>query len=128
MRTMKALGLIMLALAFALAGWGAANPPRSLSKKQVKALLATAKTPADHLALANYYREEAAELEKKATYHDEMRVIYTKSPLPTDGKLPYSLQMKNHCADLVSELRKAAEKANGLAASHQEMADAAAKQ
>ena len=76
------LTLISLTLVvFVAAGYSAAGKP-SLSKKEVKALIASAKTKEDHLKLADYYKGEAARLEAEATDHDEMAEMYRKNPTP----------------------------------------------
>ena len=57
--------LTIISLAFVVfvaAGYSAAGKP-SLSKKEVKALIASAKTKEDHLKLADFYKGEAVRLE-----------------------------------------------------------------
>jgi hypothetical protein len=49
--------VFLLATAVGIIGWSAyaVEPADALTKAQVKALIRTAKTPADHMKLANYY-------------------------------------------------------------------------
>ena len=72
------LTIISLALVvFVAAGYSAAGKP-SLSKKEVKALIASAKTKEDHLKLADFYKGEAVRLEAEAKDHDEMAEVPEK--------------------------------------------------
>src|SRR6266702_7929516 len=74
------LTLISLTLVvFVAVGYSAAGKP-SLSKKEVKALIASAKTKEDHLKLADFYKGEAVRAEAKD--HDEMAEMYRKKPTP----------------------------------------------
>src|SRR5258705_1233380 len=75
---------------FVAAGYSAAGKP-SLSKKEVKALIASAKTKEDHLKLAEYYKGEVARLEAEATDHDEMAEMYRKNPTPLAVKHPEAI-------------------------------------
>ena len=53
---------------------------RSPSKKELKQLIASAKTTEDHLKLAARYREEAQSLKEKKNEHLEMGAEYDKNP------------------------------------------------
>jgi hypothetical protein len=87
-----------------------------LSQKQVKALIASAKTAEDHNKLACYYRAEAKSEEKQAKYHEEMGELYKSS---SNAKH----DMVTHCKQFADEARKAAEADNQLAAEHEKMAE-----
>src|SRR5258706_7668394 len=76
------LTVISLALVvFVAAGYSAAGKP-SLSKKEVKALIASAKTKEDHLKLADFYKGEAVRFEAETKDHDEMAGMLRKKPTP----------------------------------------------
>jgi hypothetical protein len=120
------LTLISLTLVvFVAAGYSAAGKP-SLSKKEVKALIASAKTKEDHLKLADYYKGEAARLEAEATDHDEMAEMYRKNPTPLAVKHPEAIG-EGHCKEIARRFRESATKTQELAAMHEEMAKAAAQ-
>ena len=118
------LTLISLTLmVFVAAGYSAAGKP-SLSKKEVKALIASAKTKEDHLKLADYYKGEAARLEAEATDHDEMAEMYRKNPTPLAVKHPEAIG-EGHCKEIARRFRESATKTQELAAMHEEMAKTA---
>ena len=118
------LTLISLTLVvFVAAGYSAAGKP-SLSKKEVKTLIASAKTKEDHLKLAEYYKGEAARLEAEATDHDEMAEMYRKNPTPLAVKHPEAIG-EGHCKEIARRYRESATKTQELAAMHEEMAKAA---
>ena len=75
-------------LVFLAVGNTAAGQRPSLSKKEVKALIASAKTREDHLKLADFYKAKAVRLEAEARDHDEMAEMYRKNPTPMAVKHP----------------------------------------
>jgi hypothetical protein len=96
------------------------NASAVLTKKQAKALEATASTPQDHLNLSAYYRAEARKFEREVRYHEEMAEIYRKNPLPFDGKV--AVPMQRHCKDWASYFAQKAERATVLATFHEQKA------
>lgn len=82
-------GITALALAtFALAPLiaRAAEPPVRMDKKQLKTLVANAKTPDDHMRLAAYYRGEAARLkERQVQYEEKAAAELYRDPGPGYG-------------------------------------------
>jgi len=86
-----------------------------LSKKEVKALIVSAKTPEDHMRLASYFRGEAQQMQAKAKYHEEMAELYKNN---RSGKV----DMSKHCQYFADEAKKAAEAANSMADEHEKMA------
>jgi hypothetical protein len=89
-----------------------------LSAKEVKSLIAEAKTAQDHHKLACYFSAEARDEEAKAKYHEEMGKLYV-------GSTNEKHDMAGHCKEFASEARKAAESDNQLAAEHEKMAEQA---
>jgi hypothetical protein len=100
----------------------------TISKREFKTLLKTAKEPPEHRKIAEYYRQEAQRLTASSKEHAEMAEFYAKNP-----PFPRALEAKHgdvamgasHCrkwAELESEEAKEAE---SLAALHEEMAKAA---
>ncbi|MGD0775936.1 MAG: hypothetical protein ABSC05_24225 [Candidatus Solibacter sp.] len=105
----------------------AADSKVRLTKKEVKTLVATAKTPEDHMKLARYFNQEADQLEAEAKEHDELAQEYRKNPNPMASKLPMSGRTAEHCAYFAKSTREAAKAARELAAAHEQMAKDAAK-
>ena len=105
----------------------AAESKVRLTKKEVKTLVATAKTPADHMKLARYFNQEADQLEAEAKEHDELAQEYRKNPSPMASKLPMSGRTAEHCEYFAKSTREAAKAARELATAHEQMAKEAAK-
>jgi hypothetical protein len=100
---------------------GAADQP-SLSKKQVKALIGTASTSADHLKLAQHFSQEADRLEAEAKEHEELAQEYRRNPTAMAMKNPMSARSAEHCKYFAKAARDAAKADRELAGSHEEMA------
>ncbi len=112
--------IAFFALVLLLAGLGAVSlraqeKHETLNPKQLEALIANAKTPADHEKIAAYYRQEAARLKNDAEMHRVDAGIYGKGP----GLL--------HCTNLARLDEEAAKEASSLAAMHEKMAKEAKK-
>jgi len=60
--------------------------------------------------------------EKREQYHLEMAAIYRLHPLPYEGKLPYGMQMQNHCKYFADKAREAAKTDEELASVHEQIA------
>jgi len=114
-----ALAVGMLPLS-AIAQTPAARQTVQLSRKEVKGLIATASTPAEHERIAAYYRAEAKRLKAQQQIHQEMRAEYLKNP--SRYPIPKWPTMGQHCTDLVFYYGKAAEEAVALADLHDQMA------
>jgi hypothetical protein len=97
----------------------------TLSKKEFKVLLKTAKEPPEHRKIAEYYRQQAQRLIASAKYHEEMAEIYKNHPLPFEGKYPYGTVGLSHCQRWAELDREQAKEAEKLAALHEDMAKAA---
>ena len=98
----------------------AVEPAGKLSKSEVKSLIQTAKTPADHLKLASYYHYEATTLTADIKEHQEMAVAYDQNPALK--ALPKAQTLGDHCRSLVRYLGEDLKEANEMAAIHEEMA------
>jgi hypothetical protein len=96
----------------------------TLSKKEVRALIASAKTREDHQKLVDYYKSETERLEAEAKDHDEMAEAYKQNPSPMAVKHPEALG-EGHCHEMARRFREAATQATELAAMHEDMAKAA---
>lgn len=117
--------LILLAVAACVTGstaW-AVEPAGKLTKTQLMSLIRTAKTPADHMKLANYYRYEANRLEADVKEHEGMAAAYDKNPMA--HPIPKGQTLGDHCRNLMKYYGEGASDANAMAAMHEEMAKAA---
>ena len=88
----------------------------ALTKRQAQALEATAKTPDDHLKLANYYRGQARKLDEKVRYNEEMAAMYRQRPFPLDGKM--GIPMRRLCEDWAAHFAAQEERVIALANFH----------
>lgn len=96
------------------------------TNKQVKVLIASAKTPQDHLKLAAYFNQEADRLEANAKGHTELADVYRQNPRTTDGGKQSGtgsiFRTAEHCDSAAKALREAAKDLRDLAAEHEQMA------
>jgi len=115
------LGLLFLTFASGQTGVNTATTAthKKLSHKELKNLVATAKTREDHLRIVDYYRVEAARLRKEATEHQDLATAYANGTIWE----PPKLGLLQHCKQFAESFARAAEAADALAADHQKMAD-----
>src|SRR5258708_34081076 len=111
-------------LVFLAVGNTAAKRRPSLSKKEVKALIASAKTKEDQLKLADFYKAETVRLEAEAKDHDEMAEMYRKNPTPMAVKHPEAIG-EGHCHEMARRYREGAANAQGVVAMHRHLATTA---
>ena len=83
----------------------AAGSKPTLTKKELKALIASAKTKEDHQRLADYYQAETERLEAEAKDHDEMAEAYKKNPNPLAVKHPEAVG-EGHCHEMARRFRE----------------------
>lgn len=125
-RTKPAIGLLAIALTLGMPAFGAmaqthaTKQTQELSKKEVKLLIANARTPEDHERLAAYFRAEGERLKAEQQEHREMLDAYLKNP--TSHPIPKWPTLGEHCRDLVFYYGRAAEQAFALANLHDQMA------
>jgi predicted component of type VI protein secretion system len=96
-------------------------PEKATNTKMIK-MIETAKTPADHKAIADHYKAEAALAEAKAAEHEEMAAAYKKSGFGTVAKTPNAPGTIDHCKKLAKSYKAMAEDLTGLAKEHEAMA------
>ena len=109
----------LMFLVFLAVGNTAAGQRPSLSKKEVKALIASARTKEDHLKLADYYNAQTARLEAEAKDHDAMAEYYRQNP-PRTTK--FQVFGEEHFKEIARRFRESAAKAQKLAAMHEQVA------
>lgn len=101
-----------------------------ITKKEFKALLKTAKEPADHQKIAEYYRQKADRLRAEAKEHVEMAEDYTKNPTFAAMEVKQGAsfgQGASHCRRWAQLDEQEAQEAQALATLHEDMAKAAEK-
>jgi hypothetical protein len=64
------------------------TPKQQMSKKEVKALLSSAKTAKDHQALATYFAQQAQTFEKKSHIYEAKCVMVAEYPSHYQTKYP----------------------------------------
>jgi hypothetical protein len=95
------------------------SKPPTLSTKELKHLIATAKSREEHLRIAAFYEEEARKLEEKKTEHTEMGAEYDKNP----QRYPSKLSLGQHCRNLAVYYGQAEQQALELAGVHRQIAE-----
>ena len=95
-----------------------------LTSKQVKALIATANTPADHVKLQRHFLAVAAKYEADANEHAAEAQAYRKNPSFMESKNPVGPGTAAHCDRFAQLDREAAKEARDLASAHEHMAAA----
>lgn len=117
-RSLSVAMLVTLGLAVLPGRAGASHqdPGRSLTDQRTNRPM----SQEEHRALATKYREQAAKYDQRVKYHEEMAERYGQHPLPFDGKLPYGMQMQNHCRYWADSYRQKSRRALEIARSHEE--------
>jgi hypothetical protein len=94
--------------------------PEHLSKQQLNTLIATAKTPTEHLRIAQYYKAKALDYLAQAKEHEAMVAAYkANSSLSTDKNQASTI---SHCEYFVETFKALAANSEELAALHEHMA------
>ena len=122
-RTFSVLSVLSLALVMTVAAFGQAAPqqkPETLNKQQLNTLIATAKTPAEHERIANFYKLSAQDYKAQAQEHEEMIVAYKANSSLSNNKNRASTI--GHCEYFVKTLNQLAVKSEDLAKMHEKMA------
>ena len=120
MTTRIAAVFLLGALAFGPALAAAADEPAS--REQV--VVENAKTPAEHRALASYYRERATGARAEAKEHERMAHTYMPSGQPkmSWGTVQEHQKMAAHCKKISEQSESIAKEFDSLAALHDEQA------
>ena len=124
-RVVVAFSVIALALSAGAATAAQARKSTDLlTSKQVKELVATAKTPSDHLKLSKHFTALAAKWEDQANEHAAEAQAYRKNPTFMESKNPSGPGTAAHCDRFAELTRQAAKEARELAFAHEHMAAA----
>jgi len=124
MNRRKSISSLLLMHAAATLERATAQTATRLTKKELRDLLMSAKTKADHQRMADHYRAEVDRLNEDAKEHEEMAEMYRQHPPLLAAKHPWAVGEKN-CRGVAERLRQAAEKFKALVAMHEAMAKAA---
>jgi hypothetical protein len=124
MKTKKSKPVILMSVVatlFIIAGspLGAEESKPTLSKKELKRLIALTKTAEDHHRLAAYYRQKAQYLTDQQKKYEEMAIEYDKSPRSYPTKYPTAAAC---CRNWAAWCAQRAKQAQALAARHEEKA------
>ena len=115
--------MVLAVLMLAAAGQAPAVEPKGeLSPKEVKALVAGAKTPGDHMKLAHHYNAMAAKHEAEAQEHEALAVEYTRNPQLAASKHTMAPNTAEHCKYFAEHCRNAAKELKAMASAHEDMA------
>jgi hypothetical protein len=117
--------LVVVSFLTVAAGTAAAVEPQgALKPKEVKALVANAKSSDDHLKLARHFTAMAEKHQAEAKEHDELALEYSRNHQKR-GKIPMAPNTAEHCRYFAEHCRNAAKQMRSMAAAHEEMAKAA---
>lgn len=122
-KLMQVVAVMVLSLSVA----APAAAAQTLSKAELKKLIATASTPQDHERIAKHFDAKAAQLDQEAAEHEALAAEYTRNPTGHQLKHPMSGQTAEHCKLFAAKFREAAKEARQLAADHREMAKTSEK-
>jgi hypothetical protein len=112
-------GLLALASGFVVVqAADQAGASSQMSHESIEALIANAKTPQDHEAIAALYETEAKRLEVDAARHEKMAKLYESMK---GAKRPAE-SIVRHCRNIAKNLRAAAKENAELAKMHREVA------
>ena len=117
--TLTVISLLLSLCALVVAA--TAETSASLSKKELKTLLTTAKTPADHQRLAAYYRDKAQRLTAKAQEFSAQADSLATQTGTIDGKTRVACQIaQSHYRYLAKLSAQEAKDSEMLAAQHEQ--------
>jgi len=112
-KNISAIAAVLAIVALGFLSFGSAEEGKSIEQ-----MIATAKTPADHEAIAAYYEKEAQTARQQQEKHQNMRDLYAATPaLKTK-----STTALDHCDGLVKKYKEIAEDYHALATLHKGMA------
>jgi hypothetical protein len=93
--------------------------PSAVTEDNLSQMIASAKTPADHQAIAAYYEQQAADAKKKAALHRNEADTYRKL------NIAKPVGMAEMCDEVAAMWDKIAHHDSKLANAHQQMAKSA---
>jgi hypothetical protein len=94
-----------------------------LTPVQLASLVASARTSADHVRIANFYQAEADKLLAESNDHARMAAAFRANPATNNAKRAQATV--NHCEYLAQNLKVKSQKLRAIAGEHDRMAKAA---
>jgi hypothetical protein len=88
----------------------------AVEEEEIMILIETAKTPEDHIKIAEFYEEKAQKMENMASKHIKMGNSYRNRSKPMPA-------MVKNCSELANEYKAAAEEYKKMAAEHRKMGE-----
>lgn len=110
----------ILALALPVFAAPSYQVPEQLSKSQVAALIASAKTASDHWRIAAYFRNESDRLHAESDHLLKMTTEFMGNPVTNNDKSVRETVI--HCDEQARTFRARSAKARALAREHERMA------
>src|ERR1039458_7421220 len=114
----RTIATLSFATAFAFTSFAAMaqTQPNSadLSKQQLVSLIASAKTPAEHTRIAQYYGAKAQDYLAQSNEHAQMAEQFKKNSVISSSK--FSTGTVNHCEYLAQNFKQKAEQMQKLEA------------
>jgi hypothetical protein len=92
----------------------------NLSKQQLLSLIVSAKTPAEHIRIAQYYGAKAQDYLAQSKEHAQMAEAFKQNSLTSSSK--FSTGTVNHCEFLAQNFKQKAEQMQKLEREHEQMA------
>ena len=116
--------LVLAVATFATTSQAQSNSDK-LSKQQLLSLTATAKTPAEHSRLAQYYSAQAQNDLAQSKEHEQMAEQFKNNSVTSSSK--FAAGTVNHCEFLAQNLKQSAAQMQALSNEHAQMAIEAGK-
>ena len=127
MTVWKQVGMVMMVV-FTLGVRSQYSPAFAAEDKNIEQMITTAKTPADHKAIANFYQAEGTRFQRESEQHAG---VAKKVASEAGGQMPWAshhYEWAEHCRKLADSLGQAAHEAQALAKIHERIAQSSAGQ
>jgi len=96
------------------------NKDAKLTRQEISALIVSARTPAEHQRIADYFNAKALGLFAESAMHQKMAEEFKANPVTNSAK--QQTGTVNHCEYFATALRSRAEHFQQLAQQHEQMA------
>jgi hypothetical protein len=111
---------LFLGLLILTAQWGSVAVAETVTSENIAQRITDAKTPADHEAIAVFYRAQAAEADTKIKAHEKMKQSYRAF----DKSSHYERWHRWYCDSLINSSRTTKNDYEALAEEHEHIAEA----
>jgi len=96
--------------------------------KNIEQMITAAKTPADHKAVADFYRAESTRLQREAEQHTALAKTLVSEAGGQNPSASHHYERAEHCRQFADLLGKAAQEAQALAKVHESLAQSSERQ